>query len=314
MSHIESVGIIGCGWLGTALAKALIAQQVNVFATTNSVNSSDLLIEQGITAQPLALPITESRAVALPEIDSEMAAQLACHPVFQQQQLVIAIPPQLKQGKSDYPEKIKQLVQAAEKSDVVTHIILITSSAIYNGLQGEVFEKSRLNFNAPKVQIMHDAEQAAMHFNQEVTILRLAGLVGPKRHPGRFLSSSTGKSITDAQAPVNLIHQADAVGLLLLTLKRTKQVKQAKQANQTMQAIQAKHGKVHEVFNGVSGTHVTKKVYYQHAAKALNLTAPQFIENQISNQKLSQSKVVNGDKARKTFQYEFVYDDLLAWL
>jgi hypothetical protein len=47
------------------------------------------------------------------------------------------------------------------------------------------------------------------HF-KEWTILRFAGLVGPNRHPGNFLS---GKSDLPGKLwPVNLLHQEDAVG------------------------------------------------------------------------------------------------------
>ncbi|MBW6351747.1 hypothetical protein, partial [Pseudomonas aeruginosa] len=41
-----------------------------------------------------------------------------------------------------------------------------------------------------------------------VDILRLAGLVGPSRHPGRFFA---GKSAPDGQHVVNLVHLQDVV-------------------------------------------------------------------------------------------------------
>ncbi len=272
-----STGIIGCGWLGTALANSLIKQSVDVIATTSSISSSERLIEQAINAQPLLLP--------------NLVEVLAKHSVFQQQQLVIAIPPRLKQGKSDYPEKIQQLVQAAETTGVVKRIILITSSAIYNGLQGEVFEHSSLDFSANKVQIMFDAEQAALNFSGGVSVLRLAGLVGPKRHPGKFLPTAK-QPIANACAKVNLIHQQDAVGLLLCLLKKNN---------------------VQGIFNGVSQTHVSKKLYYQQAAKSLNITLPSFSNDDSVGVHVN-SRIVNGDKARQQLGYHFIYDDLLAWL
>ncbi len=52
-----------------------------------------------------------------------------------------------------------------------------------------------------------------------VDILRLAGLVGPGRHPGRFFA---GKTAPDGEHGVNLVHLEDVIGAITLLLQAPK--------------------------------------------------------------------------------------------
>ncbi len=268
-----SVGIIGCGWLGTALALALLKNNISVLATSSKLDNVDKLNQQGINAQQLILPA-----------DVE---QLVQHNVFSQQCLVLAVPPQFKQGRKDYADKISQLVNAAQQQGIVQRIILLSSTAIYTDLSDIVDEASPLNLTSEKVQVLHKAEQAVLAFKQQASVLRLAGLVGPNRHPGKFLLAK--KVLKNADGKINLIHQADATGLILSLL-----------AEQSPQGI----------FNGVSENHASKKAYYQCAAKALSLPVPVFSEHE----SVDTSRIVSGEKAKQSLNYSFIYPDLLAWL
>lgn len=280
---ISSVGIIGCGWLGNALAMKLNSQAVNVLATRSTKANVEQLETQGIKGEILSLP--------------EEQETLNKHVIFNQQCLVIAITPQFRSGRVDYADKVKQLVNAARVGGHVEKIILLSSTAIYNGLTGEVTETSVLDFSADKVSILNQAEQAVLNFNSvkddnretRAYILRLSGLVGPNRHPGKFLLN--GRMLKSPNAIVNLIHQQDAVGLILSLLESDKQG---------------------GIFNGVSTTQVSKKEYYQTAAKALGATAPVFEENEPLA--ANGYKRVSGQKTKAEINYTFVYDDLLYWL
>lgn len=268
-----SVGIIGCGWLGKALAKALQEKNTPVLATSSQISNVEQLNEQGIKAEQLTLPAE--------------VKELSEHKVFTQQNLIIAITPKFKQGRTDYPEKIAQLVSAAKIKAQVKRIIFISSSGIYQGLSGLVNEENELDLTIKKVNLLAEAEQAVLAFNSHASVLRLAGLVGPERHPGKFLLAK--KVLSDAKNKVNLIHQADAVGLILSLLSQQK---------------------VSGIFNGVSDTHVSKQEYYQCAAQALGLSLPKFDLSMAT----ANSRVVCGDKAKQVLGYSFVYPDLLAWL
>jgi nucleoside-diphosphate-sugar epimerase len=276
---IAHVGIVGCGWLGTALATTLINKATSVIATRSSEENCSDLIAQGINAEVLLLPTSQ--------------AELNQHAVFACRTIVIAITPQFRNGRVDYPDKVKQVVTAAEHNGNVKQIILLSSSAVYNGLSGVVTEDIPLDFSAEKVSLLYDAELAVLGFGNEALgrrshVLRLSGLVGENRHPGKFLAGKSTLAV-NAKAQVNLIHQEDAVGIITRLL-----------------SSKVKTG----IFNGVSATKATKQDYYQAAAKALSLPEPIF-SNMDS---LETVRVVNGDKVRQLLSYQFVYPDLLSWL
>lgn len=274
----QSVGIIGCGWLGKALAGSLSQKNIQVLATSSKLENVDKLLKQSINAQPLTLPADE---VALFQ-----------HDVFKQECLVIAITPQYRQGRTDYPEKVKQLIKAAAHNGIVERIILLSSTAVYDGLEGTVDEDSTLNLATEKVALFKAAEQAVLTYSKQGFVLRLAGLVGPERHPGKFLLAK--RTLSNSMAPVNLIHQQDAVGLIEAILQAS-----------TTQCI----------FNGVSDTHISKRAYYQAAAKSFGLTAPAFIQdNTVVSKKEPTDKIVSGAKAKQELNYTFAYPDLVSWV
>jgi nucleoside-diphosphate-sugar epimerase len=274
---VSSVGIIGCGWLGKPLALNLKNKSISVLATSSQQCNVEKLREQGIDAQQLVLPSTTE--------------QLVQHDVFTQQCLVIAITPQFKKGRTDYGVKVDQLIDAAVKVGVVQRIILLSSTSVYQGLEGGVDENTPLNSvelkSMGKATILNAAEQSVLNFHLQGTVLRLAGLVGPERHPGKFLLAK--RTLKDATTPVNLIHQQDAVGLILSLLTSS-----------------SPKG----IFNGVSDTHVSKATYYKAAAKSLGLELPIFDKEKV----LNSTRIVNGDKAKQQLGYTFVFPDLLAWL
>jgi nucleoside-diphosphate-sugar epimerase len=290
------VGIIGCGWLGRSLAEQLKQQDIDVFATRSNTMNIKSLQSNGIKSDVLCLPTEQF--------------SLNQHPVFNQNYIVIAITPQFRRGRVDYAEKIQQLVIAAQNSQYVKKIILVSTTSAYNGLYGEVDETTELNESAGNVALIKKAEQTVLGFNQQrkgdgdvlsfvklASVLRLSGLVGPSRHPGNFLKH--GRMLNSPEARVNLIHQDDAVGLILALLN-----------NETFSGI----------VNGVSKTNASKAQYYSAAAKALGIPEPCFNNNNsFTNQSNSTvesklSKVVAGKKARIHLKYSFVYDDLLNWL
>jgi nucleoside-diphosphate-sugar epimerase len=268
-----SVGLVGCGWLGKALALSLLERNISVLATSSKQGNVYKLNQQSIMAQQLVLP--------------EHSKKLQEHSVFAQHNLVISITPQFRKGKTDYADKINQLVYAAQQRGIVQRIILLSSTAIYGGLEGNVDEESTLNTTSEKVKILNAAEQAVLKFSNKGMVIRLAGLVGPERHPGKFLAAK--KTLSGSLAPVNLIHQQDAIGLIESLLK----------TNSTR-----------KIFNGVSDTHVSKQEYYQVAAKALMLSPPSFL---LGNTNIT-TRVVHGDKTQKALQYKFIFPDLLTWL
>lgn len=273
------VSIIGCGWLGQALASQLIEENIPVAGSYQSSATKAKLNALGIDALKLVLPLSVDTA----------CNELSYAQLFQQNTLVIAIPPQLKKGQTDYPRKVAELVDLAEQGNV-EKIIFLNSTAIYNGLAGEVDEQSELDLKASKVQPLLAAEQAVRGFSKQSIILRLAGLVGPKRHPGKFLQLK--REFASAKSPVNLVHQSDVVNIIKYFIAAAKPKSKS------------------QVFNVVSNTNCTREHYYQTAAYALQLPRPEFKDEK----ELVLGKKVQGKKLIETISYHFQYDDLLQWV
>jgi nucleoside-diphosphate-sugar epimerase len=268
----NSVGIIGCGWLGYALAKKLLNDKYRVIVTTQNEEKKQKLLKDGIDAELLSLPVNETEVMLLS--------------VFNHKALIISITPQIRQGCNDYPEKVAQIIKMAELGKV-EKVILLSSTAVYNGLTGLVDEQSILDMSANKVDIITAAEKAAINFSGTTVILRLAGLVGPERHPGRFLEGK--KVLAEPEAFINLIHQDDAVGVL-------------------MELIDEEN--INGTYNAVSATQTSKKDYYTAAASALSLPLPEFS----LEASMSFGKRINDAKLRDTLNYQFTHDDLIDWL
>lgn len=280
----KSVSIIGCGWVGQALAQQLKNNDYHVLASYRSQTTQAKLVALDINSKPLTLPLDEVSFRACCENEPHSSQAL-----FQVDAMVIAIPPQLKKGQTDYAKKVNQLVALAEKGRVKS-IIFLNSTAIYNGLHGEVDELSQLDLEAAKVAPLYEAEQAVKQFSGQSYILRLAGLVGPKRHPGRFLQLK--REFANASSQVNLVHQSDVVNIIELLSK------QQPVMNNSV------------IYDVVSQTHANRKEYYQSAAKALNLPQPCFNDDN----EAEIGKKVRGLALRTDLAYDYVFDDLLVWL
>ena len=269
-SEQVSIGIIGCGWLGKALVKALVQEKYQVVATTQHRENLSKINELGAQAELLSLPMNNTNS-----------------PVFSCNTLIICIPPGFRKGKKDYPDNIAAIIKQAE-SGHVEKVILISSTAVYEGLSGDIIESTKLNNNIEKVKLLTQAEQHVLDFAKQGVVIRAAGLVGPDRHPGIFFKNK--KVLTSPNATVNLVHQADMVGQILLMIKSDT---------------------INGVFNAVSKTHVTKKYYYTAAAKAFATDSPCF-DTQTQAEVLGRK--VLSDKLRAALGYQYQYDDLVAWL
>ncbi len=147
-------------------------------------------------------------------------------------------------------------------------IIYTSTTGVYLD-NGDTHDESSqaLNTDHPT----HQIEQVLQP--RQATVVRLAGLVGPGRHPGRFFRK-TG-TIRNPQNPVNLIHLDDAIGLI-------------------GQLIEHPHpGKI---FNGCADNHPSKGDYYSHMAELndgsiLNTSAPTDTAGKIISNQASQSQL-----------------------
>jgi NAD dependent epimerase/dehydratase family enzyme len=112
----------------------------------------------------------------------------------------------------------------------------------------------------------------------DTTILRFGGLIGEDRNPVRFLSGR--ENIENPDAPINLIHQDDCIGII--------------------EKIIDLHS-WNETYNAVAPFHPTREEYYTQKATDLNLALPKFAaSNTIVGKTILSDTLIN------SLQYSFI--------
>ncbi|MDA3946800.1 MAG: NAD(P)-binding domain-containing protein [Helicobacteraceae bacterium] len=195
------IGIFGCGWLGRPLAKKL-EERHTVFGAVRSDTSMKKLEKQGITA--FQEPSSNS---AFWDVDT----------------LVISVSP-----RDNYLETLHNI--GPNVKERVKQMILLSSISVYGDVDGRVDETT-----AVAMGIVAQGEALFKDLFQNGVIIRLGGLMGDDRVAGQWDS----KLLKDA--PVNYIHQEDAVEILEQVIERNIQ-------NESINAVAPKHPKRSAVY------------------------------------------------------------------
>lgn len=264
---------MGCGWLGQPLARYFIAQGKAVRGSTTTPRKMDGLRSDGV--QPFHM-------VANPELSgAEVEAFFDCD-VF-----VLNIPPERRADIVDYHgAQVRSIARAVARSRC-RFVVYVSSTSVYPNLNRVVTEADTAWPEKESGKALREAEAFLMaHADFECVIVRLAGLIGPGRSPGQFLAGKRG--IRNGDAPVNLIHRDDAVGIIAEIVGRD---------------IRG------EVFNGVADRHPLRREYYLSAAMAIGLDPPTFDDSEATTW-----KVVDGGKLKRELGYCYVYPDPSACL
>ena len=272
----QSVALVGCGWFGFALAKQLVHEGYRVTGCKRSVDELSELTTAGIEAYSLQLG---SDALSVP--DAKALAGL-----FQTDYLVVNIPPRLKRGNAAYVEELQQLI-ALTQGWQYQRIVFISTTGVYPA-QDKLMTEADAVAESSDSQILLDAE-ALFQAQTNACIVRFAGLVGPKRHPGRFLAGKT--DVSGANISVNLVHLDDCV-----------------RAVSTIIAATRSGLSVAPIYNLCAPLHPTKSEFYQAAAQFLGLVAPEF------NQQSMPSKVIQADAIVTDLGFRYQYASPLDML
>ena len=219
-----NIAVIGCGWLGFPLAIELLKHGHVVYGSTTSKNKFEEL----------------SSAAILPFLYDGHINKLISIPTNEIDCLIINFPP----SKSfDYPTQIEDLIQQFPEN---CKIIFTSSTSVYQDLEEEMNENGAVKID----HAVFLAEEILRSSEKQVTILRLAGLIGSNRHPIKFLS---GKDIEHGNMAVNLVHQDDVIAAIICVI-------QSNAWNKT--------------YNVCWNEHPKKGHYYQNAAEKYGLTPP----------------------------------------
>ncbi|MBL4675992.1 MAG: SDR family oxidoreductase [Mucilaginibacter sp.] len=250
-----TISILGCGWYGLPLAKALVNDKHRVKGSTTSADRLAVLKEAGI--EPFLLNLTAEQATFPDQF-------------FDTDMLIIAIPPKSRSAEgAEYLPKLEKVVERIRWHQI-QKVILISSTGVYADRNLVVNEDTPPEPDTTPGKILLEAEKLfRQQSNFRTTIIRFAGLVGPNRHPGRFFAGK--QDIANGLAPVNLIHLDDCIGI-------------------TQNIIN--HEVYGHTFNAVTPHHPSRADFYTRAAEEAGLPLPGFILK-LDNWKIVESKDVS---------------------
>lgn len=268
---MKKIAIVGLGWLGMPLAMALNARGWQVTGSKTSLDGVEAARMCGIESYLLNL---EPELVCdADDLDALMRADA----------LVITLPARRSgAGETFYLQAMQEIVDSA-LAYRIPRIIFTSSTSVYGEASGVVKENTPRHPVTASGQVLKELEDWLHNLpGTSVDILRLAGLVGPARHPGRFLA---GKTAPNGQHGVNLVHLDDVVAAITLLL----------------QAPKGGH-----IYNLCAPAHPTRETFYPAMAQQLGLTPPNFTLARSADEK---GKVIDGSRICHELGFEYLYPD-----
>ncbi|MGG7666882.1 NAD(P)-binding domain-containing protein [Dyadobacter sp. BHUBP1] len=274
----KRISILGCGWLGFPLAKRLLGSGITsqVKGSTTSEHKLDQFAAAGIDGYLLLLNPEAGLDVSISEsfFDSDL--------------IVISIPPRMSQNVAgNYSAQMRMVAEAIRQSPA-KDVVFVSSTGVYRDLSQTAVESDVQlpEHSAQPEMVAAENAIAALRHEKTVTILRLSGLLGYNRIPGKYVQGQ--KEMTTGDIPVNYIHRDDATAIIKSIIE---------------QGIQ------NETFNITAPFHPTRSEVYVDSCAQFGWEAPTFKKPEVQ----PPFKVISGDKFSKTYQYEFRYPDPLLF-
>ncbi len=271
---MQKISIIGLGWLGMPLALALRQKGYEVQGSKTSDDGVSAALHCGIPA--VKLVVTPEIHCHADELEQLMTADT----------LIITLPAtRSSEGGEQYIHSVQNLVDSALTKGV-KKVFFTSSTSVYGDQADEVVETSTLHPTTPACKRLVALEQWLHQLpGVDVTVLRLAGLVGPNRHPGRFLAGKC--DVANGEHPVNLVHLDDVIAAITLLL-----------ASDTSSAT----------YNLCAQQHPRRDEFYPVVAKQLGLTPPTF-QTGYAEGTVAGGKRVNGLAICKELGFTYQYSD-----
>lgn len=271
MKKSKQISILGCGWLGLPLAEDRISKGDIVKGSTTTEQKITLLEEKGINPYLIHLGVTDTKVYSEFLANSEV--------------VIINFPPKRIPNITDiYPKQIQEILPHISNAQKV---IFISSTSVYQNTNTEVSEDLEIAPEKESGKAVAAVEQLLQQqIGDRLTIIRLSGLIGYDRLPGRFLANK--KEVLNGDAPINVIHQDDCIGLINAVI------------NNNVWG---------EIINGSADKHPLRKEYYTIAAQKIGLTPPTFLQ-----QDTIQYKIISNTKSKQVLQYTYKHPDPLKLL
>ena len=249
----NQVCIVGCGWLGKPLAIKLKSEFKSVIASTTSAHAASEFEQAGITHMSF-------------DMNDFTPEQIA--PIKLSDVIILSIP-----ASKIELIKLQAFIASLElKSD--QKFILISSTSVYKNSERAIAESdiSTLDPNSHPFLI-----EKIISYTPNHVILRMAGLIGPGRHPVKFINSS--KVLNSPDSSINFICQPDAIEIVKLF---------------SMNDIS------NEIYNCVGDEHFSKRDFYSRLALEHNQPEPVFKDTGATG-----SKLVSNEKLKSKLHFKF---------
>lgn len=259
--------ICGYGWLAGYLTNN-VKDKYSLVATTRSVEKATALKAQGIEGIPFAL--------------GDATTALEKH--LNDATFVVNIPPGRRNTNLDtFTNNMLSLIDDAIAAKVA-HIVFISTTSVYGDSTSDIVTEdspTSPETASARAHVIIENHLLAHSNKTKVSVVRLAGLVGPDRHPAKSLS---GRTITAGNKRVNLVHIHDVVEALTVII--------TKPLTTTMYQL-------------CSSAHPKRGDYYVKAAQAFNIATPTFSDTDLA----PCGKVVNADESWRTLGVTPIYAD-----
>jgi len=243
-NKVNRLVVLGAGWLGHALC---------------------------VNAQQAGWKVQGTHRSNTREFDFERQFKLEGNQLIHQVDLdnafwVCAIPPRSRHSESNYLETLTAALALSKKLNA-KGFLLCSSTGVYDQEPGVYSESSDIACANPRQTKLYQVEEQVLEQNGKV--LRLAGLLGPNREPGKFVA---GKELnTSSQQVVNMVHQQDVINAIFAVIA---------------------HWQVGQnIYNIVNPEHPTKADYYALKCKQHGGEMPKFTSDEKAERKVIGSAI-----------------------
>lgn len=269
----KTIAILGLGWLGLPLAESLLKKGYRVKGSVSSEDKAARLSEDGWDVSVLKL---FSNAIDISNED-----------FFDADVLIINFPPaRVDAIESIYPNQLRQLLPYINHS-TIGEVIFVSSTSVYPEINQTVSEADAFRPDKASGIACLEAEKVLRaQQNFETTVIRFGGLIGPGRHPHRFMRP--GIVNTEGDKPVNLIVLDDCIGIMHHVIEEN---------------IRG------EIINACCPLHPSRKDFYTAVAKAAGAELPVF-----DHASALQFKIVSSEKLSNQLGYRFKYSSPIDYL
>ena len=250
---METISVLGCGWLGLPLARYLIDKGYYVRGSTRTPGELEVMRASGI--EPFYLVLDP--ALRGDNLDDFFKSDL----------IIVNFPPERRPDIVDYHKAQINALLSRLRNSHIGKVMFVSSTSVYPELNREVSEDEEALPTKPSGSALLQVERLLQGCPEfKTTVIRFGGLIGYDRKPGRFLAGQ--KEITNGDSPVNLIHRDDCIAIIHRIIEKNVWG---------------------ETFSACADLHPKRKDYYTTQAEKLGLEPPVFNKSGESSYKIVRS-------------------------